>query len=314
MVIAVPTGIKIFSWLATAYGGSLRYTTPMLYVLGFIALFTIGGLTGVVLANASMDVAFHDTMLIVKLSLPILTKYDKNLNAEYIKMFWVGLMDGNGSIQVNHWRKQSLQYRFVIKLFNIKSNYSMLITIAKVIGGYVKIVDNNKFVIWVMNNKEDIKKLIIIFNLYPLLTSKKICQLEFLKTCLLNNSVDNYLLARQNKYLNQPNIVNSNPIKILPKHFNAWVCGFIEAKGCFLIRKNNNHSFSIGQNDDIYLLNGIKKFFCIGNMVRNLYKNFYSVEVYKKETLNNIINHLNFYPLLGEKAESLFRFNQILKK
>ena len=44
MVIAVPTGIKIFSWLATAYGASLRYTTPMLYVLGFIALFTIGGL------------------------------------------------------------------------------------------------------------------------------------------------------------------------------------------------------------------------------------------------------------------------------
>ena len=45
MVIAVPTGIKIFSWLATAYGGSVRLTTPMLFVFGFIALFTIGGLS-----------------------------------------------------------------------------------------------------------------------------------------------------------------------------------------------------------------------------------------------------------------------------
>jgi len=44
MVIAVPTGIKIFSWLATLYGGSLRYTTPLLFVLGFLTLFTIGGL------------------------------------------------------------------------------------------------------------------------------------------------------------------------------------------------------------------------------------------------------------------------------
>jgi len=122
MIIGLPTGIKIFSWLSTMYGGSIRLYTPMLFSIGFLVLFTIGGFTGIVLANAAIDTSLHDKI------------YKDN----YIKKFWVGLMDGDGSIQVNHWKKSILQFRLVIKLSNTNANFNMLNTISNVIGGNVK--------------------------------------------------------------------------------------------------------------------------------------------------------------------------------
>jgi heme/copper-type cytochrome/quinol oxidase subunit 1 len=95
MVIAVPTGIKIFSWLATLYGGSLTFSTPLLFTIGFIALFTIGGLTGVLLSNASLDVAFHDTVLIVLFSIIISILFFTDTNSLYIGKFKISPVDPN---------------------------------------------------------------------------------------------------------------------------------------------------------------------------------------------------------------------------
>lgn len=93
MVIAVPTGIKIFSWIATMWGGSIEFKTPMLFAFGFIFLFTVGGVTGIVLSQAPVDRAYHDTYYVIAHF-----HYVMSLGAVFGifagMYFWIGKMSG----------------------------------------------------------------------------------------------------------------------------------------------------------------------------------------------------------------------------
>jgi hypothetical protein len=125
-----------------------------------------------------------------------------------------------------------------------------------------------------------------------------------MKDCLWHNNVDIYLRERNNKYL-----VNDTLLFIKDdSYFKEWLSGFIEAEGCFSIRKNNYHSFSIAQKDEEELINSIKLYFDIQSKVRKTKGNMWSVETYRKSTLLNLINHCNEFPLLGDKLLSFDKF------
>ena len=216
----------------------------------------------------------------------------------------------------------------------------MLNKIQEIIGGRVVIERQDKYVTWIASSQSDVNKVLLILARYPLLTIRKQCQLEFAKNCLLYKDFDNFILNRKNMYKNKKDILdilNKNTEIKLPFYFKPWLSGFIEAEGNFNLVFNDKgylrkSSFSIGQLDELHILNMIKFYFQGPEAENKITKDkkkinfkgntidsdYYRLSLYNALSRKLIFEHFEKYPLIGEKKLSYSKFyeyhNQYLNK
>lgn len=184
------------------------------------------------------------------------------LSLQQLKAFAVGLIDGDGSLQVNQWLKKGLQYRLVVKLADKPGNREMLSLLAKAFGGTVRTDMKTLTVAWVIDSSFVIRNTIVpLLTEFPPLTTRVRLQLAFVIKALNGMTMDEYFESRDSKYTDRPLISPLFTADTVPSYFATWLAGFIEAEGSFSCRTAGNYSFGVAQLHDAYLIQAIRDFF-----------------------------------------------------
>nr|WVH39669.1 hypothetical protein [Ulva dactylifera] len=239
-------------------------------------------------------------------------------NVKAYEQFFLGLLEGDGSIQVNYWKKRSLQFRIIIKLKYTNANYAMCAKICQQLG-IMNVHIRRGFVIMVEDHRVKLFNIMAIIDKYGLLLTHRRRQYAFFKYCYNNQiTYSEYAHIKDLKSWFGFNCINDYNSTLLLQfnHWPNWLIGFTEAEGCFCIRSNGSHSFSISQQNGYEVLTAIKNTFKIPNKIRSTAR-VHFLETYAGAVLQNICN---FYSspdvigLLGEKQIQYKAFEVSLEK
>lgn len=232
----------------------------------------------------------------------------------YFEPFFVGLFEGDGCMYLVRKANNGCFARLTIGLKKNKQNEHLLQGVKNYFGGNVHTInqDNRQRITWSASSQKTVNNLLRVFVKYPFLTTRKTCQFNHIKQCLLANDWAYHLNTRDSKFDSQiQGLKHTNFVIPKQSHFGPWLSGFSEAEGHFSA-KPRKVLYNIGQNNDWFLIDAIRQYFhskhTICSNPGSKQHVYYRIDIGGVPALVNIVDHFNSYPLLGYKQISYAAF------